>query len=105
MTLVILAAIVVAVATPILHSQIREALFNLNLDKNREQAERLATLASIDLEQGADPDRVLNKLQHMLENTPQSSEHFACIIEDENLVIAHPKRSNINKDGATRPSW
>ena len=98
MTLVILAAIVVAVATPILHSQIREALFNLNLDKNREQAERLATLASIDLEQGADPDRVLNKLQHMLENTPQSSEHFACIIEDENLVIAHPKRSNINKD-------
>jgi len=97
-TLFILTTVVVAIETPILYSQIREVVFNLNLEKNQEQAERLATLASIDLEKGEFPETVLGKIQNMLENTPQSSEHFACIIKDKNKVIAHPKPSDINKD-------
>jgi len=97
-TLFILTALVVAVVTPFLHTQIRDVIFNLNLAKNREQAERLATLVSIDLEQGAPSEVVLAKVQSMLENTPQNAEHFACIIADKNKVIAHPKPSNINKD-------
>lgn len=87
-----------AIATSILHNQVWGVLFNLNLDKNKEQAERLATLASIDLERGVQPEVVLAKIQNMLENTLQSSEHFACIVEEQDLVIAHPKPSNINKD-------
>lgn len=94
------ATIVVLATIPILLHQVRDVVFNLNLEKNRQQAERLATLASIDLEGGARPEEVLAKIQQMLENTPQSDEHFACIIEDEDKVIAHPKRSNVNKDVA-----
>lgn len=95
---VILAAVFMAVATPVLYHQVREVVINLNMDKNREQAERLATLASIDLERGEPPVKVLAKIQNMLETTPQSNEHFACIVEKANKVIAHPKPSNINKD-------
>ena len=40
------------------------------------------------------PSKVLADVQNMLENTLQSSEHFACIIEHEDKVIAHPKPSN-----------
>lgn len=94
----IIAAVLTAISTPILQAQVWKVVFNLNLDKNKEQAERLATLASIDLERGEHPDVVLAKIQNMLENTPQSAEHFACIVEEQDVVIAHPKRSNINKD-------
>lgn len=94
----LLISLMVGLATPVLYQQIWEIVYNLNLDKNREQAERLATLASIDLERGVPADKVLEKVQKMLENTPQSDEHFACIVEDENKVIAHPKPSNVNKD-------
>lgn len=97
-TLSIVFTILLSIATPILYSQIHGVIFNLNLEKNREQGERLATLASIDLERGLPPEMVLAKIQNMLESTPQSAEHFACIVEDENRVIAHPKPSNINKD-------
>ncbi len=96
--LFILSVVAGVVATPLLHNQVRDVVFNLNLEKNREQAERIATLASIDLERGDTPERVLSRIQTMLEQTPQSSEHFACVIEAENRVIAHPKRSDINKD-------
>ncbi|KZN57944.1 hypothetical protein [Pseudoalteromonas luteoviolacea] len=44
-------------------------MFQLNLDKNREQAERLATLVSIELERGEDSAKVLADVQSMLENT------------------------------------
>ncbi|MCG7549288.1 hypothetical protein [Pseudoalteromonas sp. Of7M-16] len=97
-TFFIITTFVVVVATPLLHNQLYHVLFKLNLDKNREQAERLATLVSIELERGEDSAKVLSDVQNMLENTLQSSEHFACIIEHENKVIAHPKPSNINKD-------
>lgn len=96
--LFIVSCVLVAVGTPILYGQIKAVVFNLNLEKNREQAERLATLVSIDLERGELAAEVLARVQNMLENTPQSSEHFACIVEDENRVIAHPKPSNVNKD-------
>lgn len=86
------------ISAPFLYKQVYDTVFNLNLEKNREQAERLATLASIDLESGVSADIVLAKIQNMLESTPQSSEHFACIVEHENRVIAHPIPSNINKD-------
>lgn len=85
-------------STPLIYKQVYDVVFNLNLEKNREQSERLATLASIDLENGIPPNLVLAKIQNMLETTPQSSEHFACIVEHENKVIAHPKPSNVNKD-------
>lgn len=85
-------------STPLLYKQVYDMVFNLNLEKNREQGERLATLASIDLENGISADIVLAKIQNMLETTPQSAEHFACIVEHENKVIAHPKPSNVNKD-------
>lgn len=85
-------------STPFIYKQVYDVVFNLNLEKNREQGERLATLASIDLENGVPAAAVLAKIQNMLETTPQSSEHFACIVEHENRVIAHPKPSNINKD-------
>ncbi|MBQ4835672.1 MULTISPECIES: hypothetical protein [Pseudoalteromonas] len=97
-TFFIITSFVVVAAIPLLHNQLYHALFKLNLDKNREQAERLATLVSIELERGEDSAKVLSDVQNMLENTLQSSEHFACIIEHENKVIAHPKPSNINKD-------
>ncbi len=90
--------IVVIAVSPFLYSQIREVLYNLNLEKNREQAERLATLISIDIENGQQSEVVLEKIQVMLETTPQSSEHFACIVEDKNKVIAHPKPSDVGKD-------
>ena len=85
-------------STPLIYKQVYDVVFNLNLEKNREQSERLATLASIDLESGIPAKVVLAKIQNMLETTPQSSEHFACIVEHENKVIAHPKPSNVNKD-------
>lgn len=97
-SLILVTGITLAIATPLLSGKLRDTVFKLNLDKNKEQAERIATLVSIDLERGTKPSLVLNKVQNMLENTLQSSEHFACIIEDENLVIAHPKPSNVNKD-------
>ncbi len=81
-----------------LYNQIHAIIFELNLAKNREQAERLATLISINLENGRASSTVLQEVQRMLENTPQSSEHFACIIADPGRVIAHPKPSNVNKD-------
>lgn len=93
-----IALIALFIAIPLLYTQVKDVIFELNLSKNREQAERLATLASIDLERGELPEMVLNKIQHMLENTPQTSEHFACIVEDENRVIAHPNPTNVNKD-------
>ena len=97
-TLFVITVVVLSVATPILYGQLKETVINLNLEKNKEQAERIATLVSIDLEKGVLPSLVLNKVQYMLENTLQSNEHFACIVENENKVIAHPKPSNINKD-------
>ena len=36
-----------------------DVVFNLNLEKNREQSERLATLASIDLESGIPANRIV----------------------------------------------
>lgn len=96
--LLIATTLFVAVGTPILYTQIKDVIFKLNLERNREQAERLATLASIDLENGEPASIVLAKVQSMLENTAQSGEHFACVVEDANKVIAHPKPSNINKD-------
>ncbi|MCH9637896.1 MAG: hypothetical protein K0U40_00215 [Betaproteobacteria bacterium] len=96
--LFILTTVICAIGAPILYNQVRDVVFKLNLEKNQEQAERLATLASIDLEKGEFPDTVLSKIQNMLESTPQSAEHFACIIKDKNKVIAHPKPSDINKD-------
>ncbi|KZN61503.1 hypothetical protein [Pseudoalteromonas luteoviolacea] len=97
-TLFVITTVVLVIVTPLLEHQLHNAMFQLNLDKNREQAERLATLVSIELERGEDSAKVLADVQNMLENTLQSSEHFACIIEHENKVIAHPKPSNINKD-------
>ncbi|KLN59398.1 hypothetical protein WH96_18040 [Kiloniella spongiae] len=93
-----LTAIIAAIAVPILQKEVYEVVFDLNLAKNQEQAERLATLISIDLERGESSEVVLAKVQTMLENTPQNAEHFACIIAGENRVIAHPKPSNVNKD-------
>ena len=98
--LFLLTVTVMAAVTPILYSQLHSVIFNLNLEKNREQAERLATLVSIELEKGEMPSKVLADVQNMLENTLQSSEHFACIIEHEDKVIAHPKPSNVNKNTA-----
>lgn len=96
--LTLTSAALLMLSTPFLYKQVYDLVFNLNLEKNREQGERLATLASIDLENGVPANVVLAKIQNMLETTPQSSEHFACIVEHENRVIAHPKPSNVNKD-------
>lgn len=100
-TLGLLLALMLVFALPsagILRGQLREILFSLNLESNREQAERLATLVSLDLEKGQASEHVLAKVQDMLESTPQSKEHFACIVEDENRVIAHPNPTNVGKD-------
>lgn len=96
--LVLTTSALLILSTPLLYKQIYDVVYNLNLDKNREQSERLATMASIDLENGMPADQVLTKIQNMLETTPQSSEHFACIVEHKNKVIAHPIPSNVNKD-------
>jgi len=97
-TLLLVTILVAAAAYPIFYQQLKQTFIELNLNKNREQAERLATLVSIDLEQGGSPEVILAKIQNMLESTPQSSEHFACVVEHENRVIAHPKPSNVGKD-------
>jgi len=95
---IILIVIIVSGITVLAHNQISEVIYNLNLDRNREQAERIATLISINLESGKPSADVLQQVQTMLENTPQNAEHFACIIADKNRVIAHPKPSNVGKD-------
>lgn len=90
--------LIIASVSPIIYSSVYDIMMELTLNKNREQAERLATLVSLDLERGKSTEAALAQIQAMLESTPQSDEHFACIVQHENRVIAHPKPSNVGKD-------
>ncbi|CED60615.1 Diguanylate cyclase/phosphodiesterase with GAF sensor [Moritella viscosa] len=82
---------VVAIATPITYGLVWNALFDVAMEQNEQQALKFKALADTSIRQGIAPEDVVKQFQSIFQGSSYDPSNYVCLINENGEVIAHPE--------------
>lgn len=84
---------VVAIATPITYELVWNALFDVAMEQNEQQALKFEAFAEASIRQDMPVDDVVKQFQGILQGSSYDPSNYVCLVNESGDVIAHPEMS------------
>ena len=81
---------VVAIAAPITYDLVWNALFDVTMEQNEQQALKFESFAYSSIRQGVGPEDVVKQFQVIFQGSRYDPSNFVCLVDENGEVIAHP---------------
>ena len=81
---------------PLIEKNTLNTLRKMQIDNNRQQAERFVTILKIELDKGRNPEEIRQEFQQFLTLYPQDESGFVCMLGEDSKVLCHPNDKMIN---------
>ncbi|WP_392340920.1 diguanylate cyclase [Moritella marina] len=84
---------VVAIATPITYDLVWNALFDVAMEQNEQQALKFEAFAKTSILQGEPAAGVIKQFQDIFQGSSYDPSNYVCLVDENGEVIAHPEMS------------
>lgn len=82
---------VVTIATPITYDLVWNALFDVAMEQNEQQALKFEAFADTSIRQGIAPKDVVSQFQSIFQGSSYDPSNYVCLVDENGEVIAHPE--------------
>jgi diguanylate cyclase (GGDEF)-like protein len=84
---------VVAIATPVTYDLVWNALFDVAMEQNEQQALKFEAFTQTSVRQGMAAEDVITQFQGIFQGSSYDPSNYVCLVDENGEVIAHPESS------------
>ncbi|GIC80185.1 diguanylate cyclase [Moritella sp. F3] len=84
---------VVAIAMPITYDLVWNALFDVAMEQNEQQALKFEAFTKTSIRQGTAAEDVITQFQGIFQGSSYDPSNYVCLVNENGEVIAHPEKS------------
>jgi len=84
---------VVAIATPVTYDLVWNALFDVAMEQNEQQALKFEAFTQTSVRQGMAAEDVISQFQGIFQGSSYDPSNYVCLVDENGEVIAHPESS------------